>query len=577
MTADTLSATPSFGDLLREHRLAAGLTQEELTERAGLSRRGISDLERGARTRPQRQTLQLLADGLGLVGAERATFLRAGRRPSHLGALEAQSPQVGLSVPPDAFVGREEESAHLLAILCQSDTRLVTLSGPGGSGKTRLALEVGSKLSATYHDGVSFLDLAAMTDPDLLFPTLPPALGVRESGVQSLLAQVAGSLKGRRVLLILDNLEQFHPFATMSRTGAELLATIPGLVMLATSRAPLRLRLEREVPVPPLLVPAGDEASLERLLASPSVKLFAARAAAARPGFTVSSNNAEAVGALCRHLDGLPLAIELAAARLRSLSPADILVRLADRLDLLTDRGGERPDRQRTLEATIAWSVDLLDSPAQSAFPRLAIFSGGFTLEAAEAVLMAVAASDADPLTSLEVLVEQGLLLADERPDGSLRYRMLETVRTYGHAQLREHAEEDAARQAHAAYFATMGFEAERQMRLAPAAVPRPVRAEIANVRAALRGCVERGSLGQSLQQEPAGGGIDPGFFTGWQRLVILAQPAVASQPGEGALHHPAAFEDPKAGGEGGWFLPWRHPDVAHPGIGMLDHLHPPA
>jgi predicted ATPase/transcriptional regulator with XRE-family HTH domain len=479
------SRTETFGDLLRRYRLDAGLTQEALAERSGLSVRGISDLERGARTRPQRETLRLLADGLGLVGDGRLKFLQVDRRPAPDPIRNSLGFAARLPVPQDEFVGRETEITVLQGLLGEASTRLVTLTGPGGSGKTRLALETAAGLQDAYPGGVWFLDLAALTDPDLLLPHIAAGVGVRERGWQPLLSQLASAFSDGRSLLILDNLEQFRPYAAMSRRVAGLLAAVPGLTVLATSRAPLRLRLERELVVSPLPVPAPDDSSLDRLLASPSVRLFIVRAQSARPGFSPSAFNAEPVAALCRRLDGVPLAIELAAARARALSPADLMTRLGDGLNLLSDRGHERPDRQKTLESAIAWSVDLLTAEDQAVFRRLAVFAGGFTLEAAEAVLAAAPPATADGLGSLEVLVEQGLVLAEEQPGGTLRYRLLETVRAFAAARLRERSEDDAACKAHAAYFAALGFEAERRMRLTPLAYLAQLGPEVANLRAA--------------------------------------------------------------------------------------------
>jgi predicted ATPase/class 3 adenylate cyclase len=389
-----------------------------------------------------------------------------------------------LPSPPTPLVGREDEVARLLHHFA-NDARLVTLTGPGGSGKTRLALEVAAELVENFPDGVWFLDLAALTDPDLLLPQVATVLGVREIGSQSLLEQIAVSLSRSRILLILDNLEQFRPFADLSRTVAALLTATTGLAVLATSRAPLRLRLERESPIPPLSVPSAESRSIAELAAAPAVRFFVARARAARPGFVLSPQNADAVAALCRRLDGLPLALELAAARVRALSPADILDRLGDRLDLLADRALDRPDRQRTLEATIGWSYDLLSWDEQAAFRRLAVCSG-FTLSAAEAVLAAFPEPTQDAINTLERLIEQGLVHAEEQADGSLRYRLLETVRAFALERLRESGDEDPARRAHASHFATFGVNIEQDMMARLLPVMETLEPEADNLRSAM-------------------------------------------------------------------------------------------
>jgi class 3 adenylate cyclase len=291
-----------------------------------------------------------------------------------------------LPAPPTPLIGRESDVAAVLQAF-REGTRLVSITGPGGTGKTRLALETAAELMDDYPDGVWFLDLSGLHDPDLLLPQIAATLGVRESGAQPVAERLAGHFAGQCVLLVLDNLEQFRPQGTVGRVIADLLAAAPGLAILATSRAPLRLRFERELPLSPLAVPVAADTTIEALSISPSVRLFVERAQAVRPGFVLGPRNAAAIAALCRRLDGLPLALELAAARVRTLTPADILMRLGERLDLLADAKADRPDRQRTMEAAVAWSFDLLGPAEQAAFRRLSVFVGGSTLEAAEAVL----------------------------------------------------------------------------------------------------------------------------------------------------------------------------------------------
>jgi predicted ATPase/class 3 adenylate cyclase len=360
-----------------------------------------------------------------------------------------------LPATPTPLIGRESELATVLRLF-REGARLVTLTGPGGTGKTRLALEAAAEMLEEHPDGVWFLELAGLSDPSLFLPQIAASLGVRESGGQSVTERLASHLAGQRVLLVLDNLEQFRPHAETGRLLADLVATAPGLAVLATSRAPLRLRFERELPLSPLPVPTLRDTTIESLSASPAVQLFVARAQAARPGFSLGAQNAAAIAALCRRLDGLPLALELAAARVRTLTPADILMRLGERLDLLVDPGADRPDRQRTMEAAVAWSFDLLTPTEQAAFRRLSVFAGGSTLEAAEAVLGAFGEPAMDGLEAVTALVEQGLLRDEEQPDGSLRFRMLEIVRVFSLDRLREAGEEAVARQAHADHFRSL-------------------------------------------------------------------------------------------------------------------------
>lgn len=364
----------------------------------------------------------------------------------------ATSPPQNLPVPATSLIGREIEVEMILRLFSEG-TRLVTVTGAGGTGKTRLALAAAVELLDDFTGGAWFLDLAALTEPRMLLPQIAAVVGVRESGEAPLSAQLARHFADQHVLLVLDNLEQFRPAHDLAQIVASLLSAAPTLVILATSRAPLRLRQERELPLLPLPVPSSREDALATLQASPSVQLFLTRAQAARPGFTLGPHNAQAIAELCRRLDGLPLALELAAARIRALAPADILNRLGDRLDLLADPRSDRPDRQRTLEATVGWSYDLLSTDEQIAFRRLAVFAGGFTLAAADAVLTGFAESPLDGLDAVTALVEQGLLRDEEQPDGTLRYRMLATIRLFGLEQLDESGEAGAARDAHAGYF----------------------------------------------------------------------------------------------------------------------------
>jgi predicted ATPase/DNA-binding XRE family transcriptional regulator len=459
--------TPSrVGELVRRRRIAAALSQEALAERAGLSVRAVSDLERGVHQAPRLESLRLLAEALGLDAAGRAELLAAAQPQAAVPDVKEHArPQAStaLPVPPTRLIGREAEAAAVARHLADEDVRLLTLTGPGGSGKTRLALEVAAALRSDIPDGVWFLDLAGLTDPTLLLPQIAATLAAPQNGERSVAEGLADHFAGKRVLLVLDNLEQFRPYDALGRAIVGVLDRSPGVTILATSRSPLHLRVEREAPLAPLPVPPPNASTVAALAESPAVQLFVTRAQAVRPGFTLTPQNAAAIADLCRRLDGLPLALELAAARVRTLAPADIVDRLQRRLDLLADSGADRPDRQRTLEATIAWSYDLLTPDQRAAFRRLAVFSGGFTLDAAEAAGGRFAAAppssplfpppSPDVLDLVTALVEQGLLRDEEQADGTLRFRMLETVRAFGLDRLRDSGEEDAARRAHAAVF----------------------------------------------------------------------------------------------------------------------------
>jgi len=370
---------------------------------------------------------------------------------------------------PTALIGRDEAIARLRDLLAQASTRLITLTGPGGVGKTRLALAAAADSLETFPDGIFLVTVAGVETAALLMPEIAAVLGVREGGGLSLEQSVLAYLGGKHLLLVLDNLEQLQPFETAAAAIATLLDASPAVTVLATSRAPLRIRAEQEWPVSPLPTPepgvdVKGEIALAALAASPAVALFVERARSARPAWRLTPANAPDVAEIARRLDGLPLAIELAAARIRVLTPGEILRRLGSALDLLEARGGDRPDRQQTLRAAIAWSYELLRFEDQVAFRRLGIFSGGFTLEAAEQVLAQTPDPWIDPLDAVTVLVEQSLIRTEEDSLGETRYRMLETVRAFALEELSRSGEEDAVRVAHARWVDAFARDADTQV-----------------------------------------------------------------------------------------------------------------
>src|SRR5215207_4988371 len=309
------AASPSFGDLLRRLRTTASLSQEALAERAGLSVRGISDLERDLRQAPRLETVRLLADALALTVDDRAALLASARPavwPEGLSRPAIPTP-VSMLALLTRLIGRETEVATLRSLLRNDDVRLVSLTGPGGSGKTRLAIAVAMGMVDEFPDGVVFVDLSPLTDPDLVVPTIAAALGVREVIGQPLLETLSTFLASKWLLLVLDNCERVLGAATDIVT---LLAASPGLSVLATSREPLHVRGERVFPLLPLPLPAAEHVPVvEDLAQIPAIALFVERATAVQPTFALTAENATAVAAICRRLDGLPLAIELAAAR----------------------------------------------------------------------------------------------------------------------------------------------------------------------------------------------------------------------------------------------------------------------
>jgi predicted ATPase len=435
-----------------------------------MSRDAISALEGGRRRHPHPQTVRALVSALGLSEREAQALRAAVPKRSADGPSSPLEPRTSaLPVPPTRLVGRRRELAELRHLVAGGEARLVTLTGPGGVGKTRLALELARVLEPSFADGVTFVSLAAVHDPDLVMPIIAEALGVQEGGGRPLAERAAQSLRDRHVLLVLDNFEHVVDAATHV---AALLATSSGLTVLTTSRATLRLSGEYEYPVPPLTAPlAGDRSDLASLVSNDAVELFAQRARAASPDFVVTEANAVAVASICQRLDGLPLAIELAAARIKVLPAEALLARIEKRLPLLTGGPRDLPVRLRTMRDAIAWSYDLLDEDEQALFRWLAVFAGGFTLEAADSMAQQHDASREGgggfasfPFDLVASLVDKSLLVRVEQASGEPRLLMLETIREYGLEQLAASGEAAAAHAAHAAYFLALAEEAEPRL-----------------------------------------------------------------------------------------------------------------
>ena len=369
-----------------------------------------------------------------------------------------------LPAQPTALLGREAEVAAARALLEQDGARIATLTGPGGTGKTRLGLQVGAELLEGFADGVWFIPLATIANPDLVVPAIAQPLGVREVAGEPLRNTLQDYLQPKHALLLLDNFE--HLTAAAAAISA-LLAACPKIQVLVTSREPLRIAGERELPVPPLTLPSERQArSLPpgELLEYPAIRLFVERAQAVKPDFALTETTAPDVAAICQRLDGLPLAIELAAARARVLAPAQLLARLDKRLKLLTGGHRDLPARQQTLRAAIEWSHDLLNRDEQVLFARLAVFSGGCAVEAAEAVCDGSGELAVDVLDGLDSLTQKSLLRPEDGPDGAPRFTMLETIREFGLERLDATGEADTLHRAHADYYVTLAEEAEPQL-----------------------------------------------------------------------------------------------------------------
>ena len=552
-----------FGVLLQQYRATAGLSQEELAERTGLSRRGISDLERGARRLPHPATVRRLAEALNLDEAERAALLAMPRAAASAKAsLPLQAPTSdrhlvnlavdvtrfvghanGLPTARTSFVGRQQLLADLRRRIQPPAATggLITLTGPGGTGKTRLALEAAEAARKHYADGVCFVGLAPVTDPRLVGPTIAQALGVPDSGLPAL-ERSKRYLRDRHLLLILDNFEQV--LGAAGEIG-ELLEVCAHLQVMVTSRAPLRLRAEQELAVPPLALPDASSDAIVALEHCESVQLFADRARAVKADFELTETNASAVADICRRLDGLPLAIELAAARTRLLEPQAMLARLERRLPLLTGGARDAPRRQQTLRNAIAWSYDLLTAQEQAVFRLLAVFVGGTSLDAARAVCAPILGTNEGEMIDLvESLVAKNLLRSLTAGLGGVRIGMFETIREFGLEELASSGELDSARGRHAEYFRALAHQAEPGL-AGPAtrAWMDRLQLEHDNFRAALEWCLSEPAQGGEVAQEIAGCLLRfwwlAGHFEEGRRWLAraLAAASAASEARMRALH----------------------------------------
>ncbi len=515
-----MAEAQSFGCWVKQRRSVLHLTQDALAARVGCATVTIRKIE-GDEHRPSPAVAEQLAVQLALSPEQQPVFLKVARLelgvdwlPALAQLNPAQSVHNGVPMPTTTLLGRAQEVMNARRLLRQPDVRLLTLTGPPGVGKTRLALQVAHDIQRNRVDcpnhGVVFVSLAPLRDSRLVLDTIVQILGIQYGSSLSMAARLKAYLRDLQMLLVLDNCE--HVLEAMPLV-AEVLAAAPEVKVLATSREVLRLSGEHELIVQPLPVPEPDYVlDISALSQYAAMQLFVQRARSVRPDFHLSAANAPAVVAICRQLDGLPLAIELAAARSKLLTPHALQARLQNRLAVLTGGMRDLPVRQQTLRSTIDWSYGLLDAVDQALFRRLGVFDGSATLEAIIEVYPDPLEPTLDKFDRVAALVDKSLLQHQVAAEGGLRFRMLATIREYALERLAEANEECELRRRHAQYYCALAERADPALRGPDqlAWLDRLV-ADDANLRAALSWCLEAPQPAMPVQS-PATGALSSGL-----------------------------------------------------------------
>jgi len=456
-----MSSPAPLAALIRTRRTSARLTQEELAEKAGISVRTISDIERGLRGSVYRDTAERLAEALEVAGPERDDFISVARgRVETYGSGLRRRPRDmpprwnRVPVPPTPLIGREREMEMLLGTFREGSTRSISLTGPGGVGKTRLAVEAAVAAQDIYRDGVFFVPLGSCEDSARVVPLIAKALGMAEPEARTV-PDVSTHLGAATILLVLDTFEHVLGAAAAM---AELLSSCERLTLLVTSREPLRIRGEHVVALPPLKLPPEGSTDLSSWAAS---RLLLERARAAKADLAIDEESSALLGDICRRLDGLPLAIELAASRVRHLPLVKLREQLDARLSVLTHGGADLPRRQRTMRGAIGWSYDLLDSGERSLFRSLSVFRGGWTLEAAEDAWVT---SEADVVETLSALVDKSLVVLTGAESQAPRYFMLDVIAEFATEQRDRYGEAQGLLRSHAEYFLSLAERGEEKV-----------------------------------------------------------------------------------------------------------------